>query len=103
MEDTLMSMKTLSPIKTVCAAVILTGVALGFAAPASAQYSGNSVLRNPGASTPTPTIRKGGSYQPPPPNPYWRPGQFRSDMPGAGVNPSVRCPQGQANCAPIPQ
>ena len=99
-----MSMKIISPIKSACAAAILTAAALGFAAPASAQYSGNPVLRNPGSSTPRPTIRQGSTYQPPAnPNPYWRPGQLRSNMPGAGLNPSVRCQPGQANCNPPPQ
>lgn len=105
MEDMPMSSKTVS-VRGGCAAALLAVAALGFAAPASAQYSGNPALRNPGASTPSPHIRQGSTYVPPSnPNPYWRPGQFRSDMPGGGtVNPGVRgtnatpCPPSRPNC-----
>lgn len=100
-----MSRKIATPIKATCTAAALAAAVLGLSGPAGAQYSGNPVLRNPGANTPSPTLRQGDIYVPQGnPNPYWRPGQFRNDMPGAGVNPNVRgtnttpCPPSRPNC-----
>lgn len=100
-----MSRKISTPFKAACAAATLAAALLSLGGPAAAQYSGNPVLRNPGASTPTPTVRQGSTYLPPSnPNPYWRPGQYRNDMPGAGVNPNLRgtnttpCPPSRPNC-----
>jgi hypothetical protein len=112
MEDMAMSLKIAKSLKArslkaTCVAAALAAAMFGFAGPAGAQYSGNSVLRNPGASTPTPTVRQGSTYVPRNnPNPYWRPGQLRNDMPGGGLNPSLRgtntspCPPSRPNCNP---
>jgi hypothetical protein len=94
-------------LKGACAAAVLALAAIGLAGPAGAQYGGNPMLRNPGASTPPGATFRGPTAPRSPQNPYWKPGQFRSTMPG-GANPGVRgtntgCPPSRPNCNPTTQ